>query len=347
MSQTQALDLAVQACGAESEQSRLLKVLYRRSGVKNRHTCVPYEVGYDWFQISESDGGSTQRVATLGPSTQERMLLYAEKAPELAMRAAREALERAEMSPKSITHLVTVSCTGFTAPGVDIQLISKLGLPETTERVHVGFMGCHGAINGLRAARGLAAANPDAKVLLCAVELCSLHCRFDGDAGKLVSNAIFADGAAALVGGMSPSESEWRLADCGSCLIPDSTDAMGWNVGDNGFEMYLSSRVPDLICEHLKPWLVKWLAKHDLTIDQVGSWAVHPGGPRILNAVEKSLELPPTALDVSREVLSECGNMSSPTVLFILDRLRKREAARPCVALGFGPGLMAEAALFV
>src|SRR3569833_221762 len=167
MSQAQALDLAEQACGAESEQSRLLKVHYRRSGVKNRHTCVPYEVGYDWFQISESDGGATQRVATSGPGTQERMLLYAEKAPELAMRAAREALERAEMSPKSITHLVTVSCTGFTAPGVDIQLISKLGLPETTERVHVGFMGCHGAINGLRAARGLAAANPDARVLLC------------------------------------------------------------------------------------------------------------------------------------------------------------------------------------
>ncbi|HEX3870274.1 MAG TPA: type III polyketide synthase [Pirellulales bacterium] len=353
MSQAQALDLATQASGADEQQARLMKALYRRSGVQMRYTCLPHEVGYDWFQVNGDEPHSDTRVATAGPTTHERMEHYRKQAPGLAIAAASEALERAEMSPRSITHVVTVSCTGFAAPGVDIALITRLGLPATTQRVHVGFMGCHASINALRVARGLAAADEQARVLLCSVELCSLHCRFDGEADELVSRAIFADGAGALVGGIEPIENsdpidgQWRLADCASSLINDSTDAMSWHIGDNGFEMSLSARVPDLICETLRPWLTKWLAQHGLTIETIGSWAVHPGGPRVLSAVEAALELPPSAIAVSREVLSEHGNMSSATILFILDRLRQRGAPRPCVALAFGPGLMAEAALFV
>ncbi|HEX4131206.1 MAG TPA: type III polyketide synthase [Pirellulales bacterium] len=405
MTQSEAAELAVLASGAEQQQASLVRVLYRRAGVKTRYTSLPHQVAWDWFKIpgdppemsvedatagraaghlnghatvaangrasatnghaaideavdlagyaetngshAHEAGAALQEPAALGPSTRQRMIWYRQLAPDLAVRAATEALERAELSPEAITHLVTVSCTGFAAPGVDIELISRLGLPATTQRVQIGFMGCHGAINGLRAARGLAATDPQARVLLCAVELCTLHCRFDGDAGKIVSNAIFSDGAAAIVAGATPVANDWRLADTASCLIPDSTDAMSWYLGDNGFEMFLSAKVPDLICEHLRPWLVGWLAKHGLTIETVGSWAVHPGGPRILGAVEKSLDLPHDALSVSRDVLSECGNMSSPTVLFILDRLREIDAPRPCVALGFGPGLMAEAALWL
>jgi predicted naringenin-chalcone synthase len=121
---------------------------------------------------------------------------------------------------------------------------------------------------------------------------------------------------------------------------------MTWNIGDHGFTMTLSPRVPDLIAAHLRPWLEQWLGQHGLGLERVASWAVHPGGPRILSAVEKALGLPREATAVSREVLAACGNMSSPTVLFILDRLRERSAPRPCVALGFGPGLVAEAMLF-
>ncbi|HWB00856.1 MAG TPA: type III polyketide synthase [Pirellulales bacterium] len=393
MTQVEAAELATLASGATTEQASLIKVLYRRAGVKTRYTSLPHQIAWDWFNIPGDPPGMAAAVGsnghahtnghvhangngqanghaaaaappvatepfadadeanqgplTVGPTTQQRMGHYRELAPELAVRAATEALDRAEISPRDITHLVTVSCTGFAAPGVDIELISRLGLPTTTERVQVGFMGCHGAINGLRAARGLAASRPDARVLMCAVELCTLHCRFDGDAGQIVSNAIFSDGAAALVVGAAPAEGEWRLADTGSCLIPNSTDARSWFIGDNGFEMFLSAKVPELICEHLRPWLESWLGRNGLTLDQVGSWAVHPGGPRILGAVEKSLGLPDDALAISRSVLAECGNMSSPTVLFILDRLRQLDAPRPCVALGFGPGLMAEAALWV
>jgi predicted naringenin-chalcone synthase len=273
---------------------------------------------------------------------------YASEAVPLAVDAARRAFEGIEIGPRDVTHLVTVSCTGFGAPGVEFALIGELGLPPTVGRMNVGFMGCHGALNGLRAAQAIGAADPSAVVLLCAVEICSLHYQYGTDPEQLVANAIFADGAAAVVGrgARSGDGAAWRLVSCGSCLIPDTTDAMTWRVGDHGFEMSLSAKVPSLIERNLGPWLLSWLDRNGLALHQVRSWAVHPGGPRILTAVEKALQLAPDALDASRRVLAECGNMSSPTVLFVLDRLLEQGAPGPIVALAFGPGLVAEAALF-
>ncbi len=268
---------------------------------------------------------------------------YAQSAPPLALTAAKNALDRSGLSPAELTHLVTVSCTGFLAPGVDIALIRSLGLGATVQRTHVGYMGCHGALNGLRVARALADSDPGARVLLCAVELCSIHYHYGWDPQKMIANAIFGDGAAAVVS--VPGAEAWHVAASGSCLIPNSTDAMTWAIGDHGFEMTLSKRVPGLIAAHLQPWLKSWLGGQGLSPEDVASWAVHPGGPRILSAVEETLRLPASALAASREVFAEFGNMSSPTVLFILDRLRREDAPRPCVALGFGPGLMAEALL--
>jgi predicted naringenin-chalcone synthase len=275
------------------------------------------------------------------------MALYAEHAQPLAATAAVNALSDAGMAASEITHLVTVSCTGFDAPGVDIHLFDQLGLPPTTQRLHIGFMGCHGAINGLRAARGLAAADPEARILLCAVELCSLHFKIQWDPELMLGNALFADGAAALVLAASrPGDgAKYRLRDTGSCLLEDSRESITWQIGDAGFDMSLSSRVPALISEQLRPWLSAWLEAQGQTMETVASWAVHPGGPRILEAVEKALGLKADSLSVSRQVLNEHGNMSSPTVLFILDRFRQQNAPGPCVMLGFGPGLMAEVAL--
>jgi predicted naringenin-chalcone synthase len=164
----------------------------------------------------------------------------------------------------------------------------------------------------------------------------------------MVANALFADGAAAVVGAPASAApaGAWCAAATGSCLVPDSAKAMTWTVGDHGFEMTLARQVPGLIATHLRPWLEAWLAREGVALGQVGSWAVHPGGPRILDAVEEGLSLPRQATAVSRAVLAEHGNMSSPTVLFVLGRLRAADAPRPCVALGFGPGLMAEAVLF-
>ena len=269
-----------------------------------------------------------------------------QEAPKLAQRAAAEALDHAALRPEDVTHLITVSCSGFAAPGVDIDMISRLGFRPTIERTHVGYMACHGSLNGLRVARSFATADPNATVLLCAVELCSLHYFTQWDPMKFMSNIIFGDGAAAIVGRHAAAGNEWRHVASGSCLIPNSKDALQHVVSDHGFEVILSARLPDLIQENLRPWLEGWLRQHGLTVDQVQSWAIHPGGPRVLNAVEGALGLPSSATAVSREVLGEFGNMSSVTVLFILERLRRADAPRPCVALAFGPGLMAEAALF-
>jgi predicted naringenin-chalcone synthase len=299
-----------------------------------------------------------------GPSTGRRMQAYEAGAPLLAIAASQRAMTDAGIIPGDITHVVSVSCTGFMAPGIDMALVEGLGLAPTVERTHVGFMGCHGALNGLKVARGCLAAEPAARVLMCAVELCTLHFFTGWDAEKIVANALFADGAAAVVcqseaaksqgdtvfgprSGPAATRDAWRLEAVGTVRIPDSATAMSWRIGDFGFDMGLSRRIPELIGLHLRRWVERWLDKQGMTLADVGSWAVHPGGPKILDAVEASLSLPQNGLVDSRAVLAAYGNMSSPTVLFILDRMRRQNAPRPCVALGFGPGMVVEAALFV
>ncbi len=341
MSLDDAVAMSTELICRDERETRLLRTMYRKARVQSRATCVPHQIAYQWIDKEAPPSSSA------GPTTQERMALYAEHAQPLATTAAAQALRDAGINAGEITHLVTVSCTGFDAPGVDIHLFDQLGLPPTTQRLHIGFMGCHGAINGLRAARGLAAADPNARILLCAVELCSLHFKFQWDPELMVGNALFADGAAALVLAASQPDdgAKYRLRDTGSCLLADSRAAITWQIGDAGFDMSLSSRVPALIHEQLKPWLSAWLDAQGQTIESVASWAVHPGGPRILEAVDKALGLDAETLSMSRVVLSEHGNMSSPTVLFILDRFLRQNAPGPCLMLGFGPGLMAEVAL--
>ncbi len=350
MSQVEAAELASQVICQTEEQSHLLAALYRLAGVTNRYTVLPHRMALEWLPKPDATAtGEPDRAGgtSLGPTTGERMQFYAEHAATLAQQAAQRAIDEAAIDPRQISHLVTVCCTGFSSPGVDVDLMCNLGLRPTVQRVHVGFMGCHGTINGLRAAHAITTADSAARVLLCAVELCSLHYRFQWDPERIVANALFADGAAAIVaGGEATPVGGWGVAATGSCLLPDSQDAMTWLIGDHGFEMTLSNRVPDLIHAHVRPWLTEWLGNHGHTLESIGSWAIHPGGPRVLSAVEEALALPKGSTAVSREVLREFGNMSSATVLFILERFRRANAAHPCVAIAFGPGLMAEAALF-
>jgi predicted naringenin-chalcone synthase len=337
-------------CCCTAEQETWLPAMYSQTGIDRRHFALGDALIRDLLHGTRHSGSvflPSGAADDRGPTTAQRMELFAKLAPPLAVAAARRALAQSPVKATELTHLVTVCCTGFVAPGVDSALMSSLELPPTIQRAHIGYMGCHGALNGLGVARAFTGAEPDARVLLCAVELCSLHFHFGWDPAKMVANALFADGAAALVG-VAPKAAPvdaFRVAATGSCLIPDSPDAMTWTIGDHGFEMTLSKQVPSLIATQLRPWLQGWLARQGVALEAVGSWAVHPGGPRILTAVEEALRLPPAALLPSRRVFAECGNMSSPTLLFILDRLRKEKAVRPCVLLGFGPGLMAEAAL--
>ncbi|MGL4465632.1 MAG: type III polyketide synthase [Planctomycetia bacterium] len=353
--QADAALMAATFCDPAQRRAALIGKLYQRSMVERRHSVVLNGEGGPW-EDRQSFYPPTTVENPHGPTVSDRMKRYEEEAPGLAAAAARVALADADLDPARVTHLVTVSCTGFYAPGVDFSLITALDLPPTTARVHVGFMGCHGLVNGLRTAQAFTAADPSACVLTVAVELCSLHLFYGWEPEKIVANALFADGAAAVVGvaadkigtnGHDSAERPWRLRATGSRLLPGTADMMSWKIRDHGFEMTLSAKVPDAIQAMLKPWLAEWLASNGVALEEVASWAVHPGGPRILSAVEQSLSLDADALAASRGVLASAGNMSSPTILFILDRLRATGAPRPCVALGFGPGLVAEAALFV
>jgi len=328
ISQAEALALAPQMQAASPRQQRLLERIYQRSGVTHRH-CIPPSVSPN-------------------PTTAERMRRYQPAALDLAQRASRLALEDAGLEASAITHLITVSCTGFGAPGFDLALITSLPLPMDVARTHVGFMGCHGAFNGLRVARAFVEADPRACVLLCAVELCSLHLQEGWNPDHIVANALFADGAGAVVAvGSEVGPGGLQLVASSSTVLAGTEKLMGWTIEDHGFSMVLSSQVPSRIAAHLRPWLDHWLAGQGLALPEVETWAVHPGGPRILRAVLESAGLQPAQIDLSTEVLSQFGNMSSATILFILERLRTRAGSGPCLALGFGPGLTVEAALLM
>jgi predicted naringenin-chalcone synthase len=340
ISQNDAAEIAKQYSCETAAQERLLKTLYRRAGVESRSSVV----------LERSDGPLDERQSfytAADPTTLGRMRKYEASAGALAAAACAEALQDAAVAPSRVTHLITVSCSGFYAPGFDISLIKQLPLPPSVARVHLGFMGCQGVFNALRVAQAFLEADPAAAVLLCALELCSLHHQYGWDAEKVVANALFADGSGAVVAINAPATKphQYRLLASGSIVLENSEDAMTWRIGNQGFEMSLSPRVPGLICHHLRPWLEDWLASQNASLASVGSWAVHPGGPRILSAVSEAMSLDRAALAISQEVLANYGNMSSPTILFILDRFRTANTKRPLVALAFGPGLTVEAAL--
>lgn len=342
IAQPAAARIAAAICAPSAGTARLIPTLYRRTSVLRR-SSVLLENGLPEGGVSQSFFPAASSDQDRGPGTAVRSDRYAAEAPALALRAAAAALDDANAEPASMTHLITVSCTGFAAPGIDAALITQLGLAPTTQRTHIGFMGCHGAINGLRVAQAFASAEPGARVLLCAVELCSLHFHYTHDPEKMVANALFADGAAAAVISGAREPPAPSIVACGSCLIPDSLDAMTWSIGDHGFEMTLSARVPSILEEHLAPFIRGWLAQRGLAVSDIGAWAIHPGGPRVLSTVAGCLGLSEKAMEPSRTILAEHGNMSSPTVLFIVDRLRT--LPRPWVAMAFGPGLVAEVAL--
>lgn len=331
------------------EQESWIPGVYAKSGIEKRYYILGDAELDDLVRRPLAAMTEDERSAWNGPSVGLRMGYYEREAKVLAIRASQDALEQADCAGEEITHLVTVSCTGFAAPGVDWFLMDSLGLSSDVERTHVGFMGCHGALNGLRVARGLVAAQPEARVLLCAVELCSLHYHCRWDPSRVVSNSLFADGAAASVckAGAGKKDQGWGLQASGSHRVADTQQMMGWVIGDHGFEMTLTKEVPKVIEAQLGAWVDGWLGRQGMKRSDIRSWAVHPGGPRILEAAENALGLEAGGLADSRGVLRDYGNMSSPTLLFIARRMMERGAELPCVMLGFGPGLSIEAALWV
>lgn len=350
IAQADAAGVAHELFASSCQHPQVLAKLYQRSGVRTRHSVVLRdstngEPARQSFYRPVTDSGD------FGPTTAERMRVYEDSASQLAERTCADALTQASVDPRNVTHLVTVSCTGFHSPGVDVALVRELGLDAGVARTHVGFMGCHAALNALRMAKAFTDSDADARVLVCAVELCSLHYQYGWHPDRIVSNALFADGAAAVVarrstGSEAAAPNGWRLRRSASAVVPQTEDMMSWHIRDYGFEMTLSAKVPELIESRLRPWLEAWLRAAGLSIGDVRSWAIHPGGPRIVAACGEACGLQASQLQASLDVLADYGNMSSPTILFVLERLRRQAASGPCVALAFGPGLTIEAALF-
>jgi alkylresorcinol/alkylpyrone synthase len=294
-----------------------------------------------------------------GWSTETRMRRYAREAQPLGHRAVTAALSSAGLGTEEVKLLVVASCTGYGTPGLDIQLAASLGLAADTQRLLVGHMGCYAALPALGSAADFVVARRRPAVLLC-LELTSLHVQPPtDDLQQVISHALFGDAAVALVltpphPGPSPSGSphpdppRLRLIDMVAVTDVTTSDHMTWNVTDLGFRMGLLPAVPAVLARHVRPTVHRLLGEHGLGCSDVCGWAVHPGGPAILDAVQRGLDLPPSALAASRSVLAHRGNCSSPTVLLVLDELIGNgtlDGGGPVVAMAFGPGLTLYAAL--
>ncbi|MEN9936884.1 MAG: hypothetical protein RLZZ387_3463 [Chloroflexota bacterium] len=349
--QAQLCDWLVEALAEQPALARWLRSLYRFSGIETRYSCLPDASR----PVSESRFVPT-RPLDEAPTTAERMAIYEREAMAIGVAAGARALaEYAGDSPDalaqaaaSITHLVTVSCTGFFAPGLDLAIAGALGLRPDLKRTLVGFQGCSAAFNGTRLAADIVRGQPDAQVLVVCAELCSIHAQPRLDRVNLTVTSLFADGAAACVIGADPhgERERFELDVFHTAYAPDASEAMSWRIGDHGFHMTLSPQVPRMVGA-LAPGAVDTLLAGR---PRPRRWAIHPGGPSIVDQVVESLGLSAEQAAPSREVLRTHGNMSSPTVLFVLHELRRRmreerlSAPEAAVAMAFGPGLVAEMA---
>jgi alpha-pyrone synthase len=276
------------------------------------------------------------------PDTSRRMEVFERFAPLLAKRAIdRLALSDAER--EAIRHVLVTTCTGLYAPGLDFDIVDHLGLDPSVERTMIGFMGCYAAINGLKAARHIVRSEPGAKVLMINLELCTLHLQETHDLEQVLSFLVFADGGAASL--ISAEPEGFALDSFRAVMIPDTRELITWKIRGLGFDMLLSGQVPGAISKGLECGSSAVLG--DARAEEIALWGVHPGGRSVLDAVERGLGLGPDALAASREVLECFGNMSSATVMFVLERLlqRAKPGERGC-AMSFGPGLTAETMLF-
>lgn len=304
----------------------LAQRVFEHSGVSFRHGVVNplYEDPSQW-------------------PTSTRMDRYLTEALPLGRDAVRAALERAGVVAGEIGMLVVCSCTGYVTPGLDILLARDLFLPPEAKRVFIGHMGCYAAMPALGVAADYVALNERPAVVLC-VELPSLHVQPPtADPQQVVAHALFSDAAAAVV--LVPGTRGMRLAEVAALTDTTTTDYMTWHITDLGFRMGLSPRVPEVLAEHVDRLVAPMLGRHGLSVSDVDGWAVHPGGPRILDVIQERMSLHGASLDASRRCLAEHGNCSSPTVLMILDQLLRAGVDGPVVMMAFGPGLTLYAGL--
>ncbi|MBO3270143.1 type III polyketide synthase [Hymenobacter defluvii] len=347
--QSQIARFMADALSFDEAETRRLGALYRASGIGQRYSVLP--------DYAEENGNFTffpntpqlEPFPRVGP----RMEQYRAHALPLAVAAVQSCLTQLQDAslPHSITHLVTVSCTGMYAPGLDIELVEALGLSPHVQRTCVNFMGCYAAFNGLKLADAFCRADAQARVLVVCAELCTLHFQKRRDDDDLVSNALFGDGAAAALVQAQPAAHGPSLSlQAFHCdLVPDGRADMAWHINDFGFEMTLSSYVPGLIKQGIQHLADGLLARLPVRMSDIKLFAIHPGGRRILEAIEQALGLTHHDNRFAYQVLRDYGNMSSATVLFVLAELMRdltpAQDGAPVLSFAFGPGLTLEALL--
>lgn len=337
--QDRILDFMTRAHRLDDRHASRLRQIYEASGIDHRYSVLPDFGG----NAAEQEFFGNGQV----PCTQMRMAAYQKHAREVAV-AAVEDLRRQcpDFRVRDVTHLITVSCTGMYAPGLDIELLQLLGLAEETERTCINFMGCYGAFNALKVADYICRAEPAARVLIADVELCTLHFQRINTLDHWLANSLFSDGAAAVLVENSRSRSTprgFRLKSFYNLLVSEGRDEMAWHIGNTGFEMRLSSRIARNIRSRVELVSGRLTGKAGIRREDISRFAVHPGGRRILEVCNEVLEFPEAALRPSFDVLRDFGNMSSASVLFVLQKhLRAAGPGELLMSFAFGPGLTFE-----
>ncbi len=336
----------VKAMQLSEEEARKLRTLFRATGIESRHSVLSdygKSNGFDFFPNNER--------VTPFPATSKRMDLFKKHALALSMSSIVNCLDNTPSLKKSeITHLVVVSCTGLYAPGLDIDLVKALGLNSSVNRTCINFMGCYAAFNAIKLAESVCANGADAKVLVVCTELCSIHFQKENTEDNFLANALFADGSATLLIEAKPRRGINLKPISFHCdLFSDGKGEMAWSVSDWGFEMKLTTYVPNVIQSGIKQLTKSLLAKIDKELTEVDYYAIHPGGKKILEVIEQELNLKKEQNYFAYEVLKKFGNMSSPTVLFVLREILKslndEDQNKNILSFAFGPGLTLESML--
>ena len=338
----------MQAAYNDDTASRKLKILFHNSGINTRYSVVP-----------DFDNSKSEHNLFIGnkstPNVEKRLNVFKENAVSLAIEAIHSALTKlnttiAEFGP---THLITVTCTGLYAPGIDSDIMEQLNLPNDIFHTSINFMGCNAAFPALKIADMIAKTDENAKVIVVCVELCTLHFQPKDNNDNLLSNTIFGDGAAAAIvvsDTAAKHNEQGGMAINGfySLLLGKGKNLMAWNITPINFEMVLDAGIPEFIGNEVNNIVLKSSKNLNIAPDKIDKWAIHPGGKKILDAVKKQMQMNDTDLQYSYKVLAEYGNMSSPTILFVLNEIMQsnHKPNETIFSIGFGPGLSIETSLF-
>lgn len=331
--------------GGTSAISRMIDMAANQSGIDHR-----------FFVIKDGETDSADKFYTRGgnhfsPDTKTRMNEYEKWSIELTKSAVKELAEKNKIDFKLIDRLITISCTGFFAPGLDYELIKEFNISPNVKRTNIGFMGCAASLIGINSVWEAMNNNQRENILMVSVELCSLHLQTEPTRDNILANLIFADGAAAAYFSNQRNNENTKLEIqfTESFLFENSAAFMGWKIGNNGFEMMLSSELPKIILNTAAPKVIEILNKKGISVNDIKYWALHPGGRAILDSLQNGLQLIDEQLKPSRDVLNNYGNLSSVSILYVLKNILNSQQLKKddlCCAIAFGPGLTMELVLF-